>query len=147
MQVRSLVGGTKIPHASLYNPPQKIITQEYFLRQCLAHASASGLVAAVITATIISAVMVMMIMMFLKDLFIYSFLVAKGLRYCPWAFSSCSEQGLFFTFRAQESYCDGFSCCRAQTLELWLSGSGTWACGIFLDQGLNQCPLHWQADS
>ena len=21
------------------------------------------------------------------------------------------------------------------------------ACAIFLDQGLNQCPLHWQADS
>ena len=21
------------------------------------------------------------------------------------------------------------------------------ACGIFLDQGLNPCPLHWQADS
>ena len=21
------------------------------------------------------------------------------------------------------------------------------ACGIFLDQGFNQCPLHWQVDS
>ena len=42
-------------------------------RQCLAHTSTSGLVAAIITATIISAIMVMMI--FLKDLFIYSFLV------------------------------------------------------------------------
>ena len=21
------------------------------------------------------------------------------------------------------------------------------ACGVFLDQGLNPCPLHWQADS
>ena len=26
----------------------------------------------------------------------------------------------------------------------WLSGSV--ACGIVLDQGLNLCPLHWQAD-
>ena len=76
--------GTKIPRAHL------------------AHTSTSGLVAAIITATIISAIMVMMI--FLKDLFIYSFLVTKGLRYCPWAFCSCSEQGLFFTFRAQDSY-------------------------------------------
>ena len=83
---------------------------------------------------------------FFKNLF-YSFLVAKGLRYCPWAFSSCSEQGLFFTFHAQDSYCNGFSCCIAQTLDHWLSGCGTRACGIFLDQGLNQCPLHWQADS
>ena len=74
------VGGTKIRHASLYNPPQKIIiTQEYFLRQCLAHTSTSGLMAAIITATIISAIMVMMIMIFFKELFIYSFLVAKGL--------------------------------------------------------------------
>ena len=138
----------KIWHASLYNTPQKIIiTQEYFLRQFLAHSSTSGLLAAVIIATIISAIMVMMIMIFLKDLFIYSFLVAKGLHYCPWEFSSCSEQGLFFTFHAQDSYCNGFSCCRAKTLELWLSGCGTQACGIFPDQGLNQCPLHWQADS
>ena len=142
------VGGTKIWHASLYNPPQKIIImQKCFLRQCLAHTSTSGLVAAIITATIISAIMVMMIMILLKDLFIYSFLVTKGLRYCPWAFCSCSEQGLLFTFRAQDSYCDGFSCCRAQTPELWLSGCGTRAYGIFLDQGLTQCPLHWQAHS
>ena len=25
--------------------------------------------------------------------------------------------------------------------------SGSTACGIFPDQGLNPCPLHWQADS
>ena len=122
--------------------------QESFLRRCLAHTSNSGLVAAVITATIISAIMVMMIMMnFLKHLFIYSFLVAKGFCYCPWAFASCREQGLFSTFHAQNPYCDGFSCGRAWTLDLWLSGCGTWAGGIFLDQGLNQCPLRWQADS
>ena len=81
----------------------------------------------------------MMIMILLKDLFIYSFLVTKGLRYCPWAFCSCSEQGLLLTFRAQDSYCDGFSCCRAQTpghvdfsscsshaLEHRLNNCGTW---------------------
>ena len=27
-----------------------------------------------------------------------------------------------------------------------LSSWGTWACGIFPDQGWNLCPLHWQAD-
>ena len=37
-------------------------------------------------------------------------------------------------------------------LECWLSRYGTQAlvahaCGIFLDQGSNLCPLHWQADS
>ena len=59
-----LVGRIKIPHASLYNPPQKIIImQEYFLRQCLTHTSTSRLVAAVIIATIITAIMVMMMMM------------------------------------------------------------------------------------
>ena len=34
--------------------------------------------------------------------------------------------------------------CRSQALELTLSCSK--ACGIFLDQGLNPCPGHWQAD-
>ena len=40
-------------------------------------------------------------------------------------------------------------------LQLWLTGSVVWhtgficsgPCGIFLDQGLNPCPLRWQADS
>ena len=120
--------------------------QKYFLRQCLAHTSTSGLVAAVIIATIISAIMVMMIMLiFLKHLFIIHFWLQRV--FITWAFTSCREQGLFSTFHAQDSYCDGFSCCRAQTLELWLSGCGTRAGGIFLEQGLNQCPLRWQADS
>ena len=59
----------------------------------------------------------------------------------------------------------GFSCCRAWALGAWalvvvacgLQSAGSvvvacglsWsaACGIFPDQGLNPCPLHWQADS
>ena len=66
---------------------------------------------------------------------------------------------------ARASHCGGFSCCGAQALgtwasvavarRLWSSGSVvvvhglscSAACGIFLDQGSNQCPLHWQADS
>ena len=54
---------------------------------------------------------------------------------------------------AQASRHSGFSCCGAQPL-----GSGTsvgaahglscsMACGIFPDQGLNPCPLNWQANS
>ena len=110
--------GTKIPHASLYNPPQKIIRQEYFLRQCLAHTSTSGLVAAIITATITSAIMVMMI--FLKDLFIYLFLVTKGLRYCPWAFCSCSEQGLLLRWLLLLQSTD------SRALAQWLWHTGIW---------------------
>ena len=47
----------------------------------------------------------------------------------------------------------GFSCCEAWALEhagsvIVLPGlSCPVACGIFLDQGLNLWPLHWQADS
>ena len=59
----------------------------------------------------------------------------------------------------------GFSCSEAQALGVWtlvvinarvlelkqwLQPTGfsySEACGIFLDQGLNPCPLHWQADS
>ena len=66
---------------------------------------------------------------------------------------------------AQASHCGGFSCCGAQALGarasvvmargLWSASSvvvahglsSSAACGIFSDQGLNLCPLHWQADS
>ena len=69
---------------------------------------------------------------------------------------------------ARASHCGGFSCWAAWALGTWasvvvargLSSCGTWAsvvvahglscsaaCGIFPDQGLNPCPLHWQADS
>ena len=39
----------------------------------------------------------------------------------------------------------GFSSCGSWALERRLSCSV--ACGIFLDQDLNPCPLTWQADS
>ena len=54
----------------------------------------------------------------------------------------------------------GFSCCRAWALGAGFSSCGllasivvahglscSVACGIFLDQGSNLCPLHWQVDS
>ena len=69
------------------------------------------------------------------------------------------------------SHCSGFPGCRTQSLgipsqSLRLAGlvaaapglqsigpvvvfrlSRSLACGIFLEQGLKPCPLHWQADS
>ena len=60
------------------------------------------------------------------------------------AFSRCS---------AQVSHCSGSSCCRALNLEtegFRSCGTGlscSVACGIFLHQGSNSSPLHWQADS
>ena len=54
---------------------------------------------------------------------------------------------------AQASHCSGFSCCRAQALGARASEVVAHrlrclvAYGIFLDQGLNPCPLHWQAES
>ena len=59
-----------------------------------------------------------------------------------WALSSCGQQGLLYSCGARASHCGGFSCCRAQALEQGLS-----SCGIFPDQGLNLCPLHWQTYS
>ena len=70
------------------------------------------------------------------------------LRCCAQAFSSFGEQGLLFVVVPA-----GFS--------LWwlllLQSTGSvvvtcrlscsMACGIFLDQGSNPCPLHWQVDS
>ena len=86
----------------------------------------------------------------------YLFLVAL----CP-----CGAHQLFSSCSPQASHCSGFSCCRAQALGAWASvavapgfsstGSVVVVCGlshpaargIFPDQGLNSCLLHWQADS
>ena len=66
---------------------------------------------------------------------------------------------------AQASHCSGFSCCGAWALgarasvivalEFQSVGSVivvhglscSAACGIFMDQSSNPCPLHWQADT
>ena len=58
--------------------------------------------------------------------------------------SSCSRRA---------SHCHGFFCCKVQALGAWALVavahclSCPVACGVFLDQGLNLCPLLWQADS
>ena len=96
--------------------------------------------------------------------FIYLFLAALGLRCCVRAFCSCSEWGplLIAVHRLLIAVA---SCCRAWALGTWASvvvarglqstasaavahwHSCSRACGIFLDQGSNPHPLHWQADS
>ena len=89
---------------------------------------------------------------FLFKRFIYLF------RLC-WVFTAlcgpssvAARRGLFPRRSAQALRCSCFSCV-AQALGAWASvvvvhkrGCSA-ACGIFLDQGLNPCPLHWQADS
>ena len=83
--------------------------------------------------------------------FIYLFLAVLGICQCT-NFSSCGEQGLLSSCGPWAFHCSGFSCCGAWGPE---TGSAVVtqglsclsACGIFLDQGLNPCPLHWQVDS
>ena len=54
---------------------------------------------------------------------------------------------------AQPSHCRGFPRCSAwaagarASVVVALGLSCSVACGILPDQGLNLCPLHWQADS
>ena len=80
-----------------------------------------------------------------------------------WAFLWLWRAGLSSSCGA--SHCGGFPCCRVWALRrkgfgsvaCGLSSWGSWAprhrlscsagCGIFPDQGLNSCLLHWQADS
>ena len=88
-----------------------------------------------------------------------------------WVFFAARRLSLVAVSRAtlrcsvQASHCGGFSCCRARALGarasvvvahgLQSTGSVVVAhglscskvCGIFLDQGLNPCPMHQQADS
>ena len=84
--------------------------------------------------------------------YLFSFLAALGLCWCSGAFSSCSEWGATLGCSAWASHCGGLSCCRAQAVGvgsshdvwarwLWPRGlSCSMACGILLDQGLNQWP-------
>ena len=60
--------------------------------------------------------------------------------------------GLLSGCGAWASHCSGISCCGAQALghNPVVVGRGlscSVACGIFLDQGVNPRPLHWQAES
>ena len=87
----------------------------------------------------------------------YLFLAVLGLCCFAWDFSSCFEQGLLVVHRLLIATA---SRCRAQALGTQASVlqhadsvvvfqglSCSAACGIFLEQGPNPCPLHWQADS
>ena len=89
---------------------------------------------------------------FLFFYFIYLFLAMLGLRFCARAFSSCGERGpLFITVRGLltivASLVGSTSSRRAGSVVVAHGPSCSAACGIFPDQGSNQCPLHWQADS
>ena len=99
---------------------------------------------------------------FIKNLFIlfYLFLAALGHHCCVWAFSSCGEWGLLFVavrrFLIVVASLVAEHRLQAHVLrQLWHAGSVvvahglscSTACGIFLDQGSNPCPLHWQAYS
>ena len=106
------------------------------------------------------------------NLFIYLFMAALGLCCCAWAFSSCSKRGLLFVALCRLLIAVAFLVVEhgLQVLglqQLWHVGSVvvtrglqsagsvvvahglscSVACGIFLDQGSNWCPLHWQVDS
>ena len=106
----------------------------------------------------------------IKKLFIFD--CTGSLLLCG-LFSSSGEWGLLSRCGALASHCGSFSCCRAQvlgqhTLQQWqhmgsvvvaprlqITGSivvvhrfsVSMARGIFPDQELNSCLLHWQADS
>ena len=90
---------------------------------------------------------------------------ALGLHCCTQVFSSCGKQELFFIagvslmvqhrlkgrWGSVVAAC-GRGSCGSWALEHRLHSCGSWAhCsvanGIFLDQGWNPCPLHWQAKS
>ena len=77
----------------------------------------------------------------------YLFLSELGLHCCVWAFSYCSEWGILFSCSMQISLVVmRGSRVHDSVVVAYRLGCPT-ACGIFLDQGLNPCPLHWLADS
>ena len=64
------------------------------------------------------------------------YLVALGLYCCIWAFSSCDKWGLLFLETLRLLF--AMASLVVHTLSCFE------ACGIFLDQGSNLSPLHWQ---
>jgi len=85
--------------------------------------------------------------------FIYLFFIASVFSTCRLSLVAASGKGtLFCSCGMRASRCSGFSCCRAGVLERGLRicaapASCPEACGVFLDQGLNLCPLRWKVDS
>ena len=77
-------------------------------------------------------------------------MAALGHFCCMWAFSNCNKQGLHF-FEVHGAP----TAVASLVVELRLQASVVLAhrlscseaCGVFLDQRSNLCPLHWQADS
>ena len=101
---------------------------------------------------------------FLHFLFkIILLLAVLGLRCCVGFSLVAVSRGYSLVAVRRFLICCGFSCCRTQAIghagfsSSGLSSWGSWAlehrlswskpCGIFSDQGLNSCLLHWQADS
>ena len=79
-------------------------------------------------------------------------MAALGLRCCVRAFSSCGKRGLLFTAVSGFSLqwlllLQSMGSRHAGSVVVVHGLSCSAACGIFLDQGSNPCPLHWQADS
>ena len=86
-------------------------------------------------------------------LFIYLFMAVLGLRFCARAFSSCGKWGpLFIAVRgpltvAASLLLRSTGSRHAGSVVVAHGPSCSAARGILPDQGLNPCPLHWQADS
>ena len=82
----------------------------------------------------------------------YLFLAVLGLRWFVWAFYSCGEQGLLFAVVHGCLTAVGSLAAERGLQGAWASVfaalklSCSVACGIFPEQGLNLCPLHWEAD-
>ena len=85
---------------------------------------------------------------FKKFIYFYLFMAVLGLRFCVRAFSSCGKWGpLFFIVVRGPLLLWSTGSRRASSVVVAHGPSCSVACGIFPDQGLNPCPLHWQADS
>ena len=79
---------------------------------------------------------------------IYLFLILTllGLQYCV-DFPLVAASGGYSSCSTQASHCGGCSRCGAWLIAVAHRLDCSTACGIFPDQGLNLCLLHWQENS
>ena len=85
--------------------------------------------------------------LFFLGFFFFFFFAVLGPRFCARAFSSCGEWGPLFIVVRGPLMLQSTSSRHTSSVVVAHGPSCSVACGTFPDQGLNPCPLHWQADS
>ena len=136
------------------------ISQEYHWL-CVFHSFCINVIEPFQSGSPCSAIRNVLLLLFKRQYLFILFLAVLGLRFCAQALASwgyslllCTDFSLWWLLLLRSTGC---MCIDFNAVTYGLQNLGSvivahelscsMACGIFLDQGLNPCPLNWQADS